>query len=195
MTRKLPTLSGLTAPALRACAITARARFSAVAALAALAALGLACAEPAGETPVGTPDGEAVAERQAADRELEAVYATFTRAYRQADVALLMDSVYSDSAFYLPPGSPILHGRDQVRTQFAFLESFAQGGAGGPDIAFDITDRDVSGDLAYDIGVYTLRPPGAPEDMVGNQGKFIVIWKRDETGAWRIHADGFSPVR
>lgn len=157
--------------------------------LAAVAGLAAACVPPPADGPPG-----AAAEREVADREIEAVYATFSRAYRQADVQLLMDSVYSDSAYYLPPGAPILHGRDQLRTQFAFLDRFAQGDAGGPHLSFDITDRDVSGPLAYDIGIYTLRPPGAPQDAVGNRGKFIVIWKRDEHGRWWIHADGFSPL-
>ena len=38
------------------------------------------------------------------------------------------------------------------------------------------------------------RAPGAPEGAVGSRGKFIVIWKRDAEGRWRMHADGFSPV-
>ena len=104
-----------------------------------------------------------------------------------------MDSVYAEDGLYLPPGSPILRGQDQFRGQFSFLERFTGGRGPGPDLSFDIVDRDVSGDLAYDIGVYTIRSPVNAGGEPG-RGKFIVIWKRDAAGSWRIHADGFSPV-
>lgn len=127
--------------------------------------------------------------------ELDAVYAVFTRAYAEADVDLLMDSVYAPDGYYLPPNGAILEGQDAFRGQFeGFLGPIAERGEPGPSISFDIRDRSISGDLAYDIGVYTLRPPDAAVDAPGNRGKFIVIWKRNAAGDWRIHADGFSPL-
>lgn len=125
--------------------------------------------------------------------ELDRVYESFTRAYAEANVQTLMDEVYADSAFYLPPDSPILRGQDQFRGQFAFLEPYGRDRRPGPRIEFEIVDRDVRDDLAYDIGLYTIRPPDAPE-AAGSRGKFIVIWKRNADGEWRIWADGFSPV-
>ncbi len=133
------------------------------------------------------------AERAAAEAALDSAYATFTRAYAEANVQLLMDQVYAPDAFYLPPDSPILQGQDQFRGQFSFLERYARDDVPGPEITFDITDRDMAGDLAYDIGTFTLRDPGAPEDQPGSRGKFIVIWKRIH-GEWRIWADGYSPL-
>ncbi len=125
--------------------------------------------------------------------ELDSVYATFSRAYAEADVDLLMDSVYAREGYYLPPNAPILEGQDAFRGQFeGFLGPIAERGEPGPVISFDIRDRAIDGDLAYDIGVYTIRRPDAAADAPGSRGKFIVIWKRDAAGAWRIHADGFS---
>jgi ketosteroid isomerase-like protein len=161
---------------------------------AALAATVFLACVACGEAPEPEPD-TATPERDAtlddAGTEIDRVYQTFSRAYAEADVQLLMDSVYAPGGFYLPPGSPILRGQDQFRGQFSFLERFTGGRGPGPDISFDIVDRDVSGDLAYDIGVYTLRSPLGPGDEPG-RGKFIVIWKRNADGDWRIHADGFS---
>ncbi len=139
------------------------------------------------------PDPGAAAERAAVDAALDSVYATFTEAYARASVRLLMTEVYADDAYYLPPDSPVLCGQDQFRGQFSFLERYARADGPGPRITFDIIDRDVNGELAYDIGVYTLRPPGAPADADGSRGKFVVIWKRID-GEWRIWADAFSPV-
>lgn len=129
----------------------------------------------------------------AASARLDSVYAVFTRAYAEADVDLLMDSVYALDGYYLPPNAPILEGKDAFRGQFeAFLEPIAERGEPGPTISFDIRDRAISGDLAYDIGVYTIRRPDTAADAPGSRGKFIVIWKRDVEGRWRIHADAFS---
>ena len=122
---------------------------------------------------------------------LDSVYATFTEAYARANVQLLMDEVYAPDAYYLPPDSPILEGQDQFRGQFSFLERYARTDEPGPAISFEVVDREIAGDLAYDIGVYTLRPPGAPADAGGGKGKFVVIWKRID-GQWRIWADAFS---
>lgn len=132
-------------------------------------------------------------DRAAVEGELDDVYDAFSRAYALANVQMLMDSVYADSAFYLPPASPILQGKDHFRGEFAFLERFTREGGPGPAISFEIVDRDYAGDLAYDIGTYTLRTPGQPAEDA-TRGKFIVIWKRGEDGRWRMHADGFSPM-
>lgn len=157
-----------------------------VAIFAPVAVLAAACASTAGSG--GTPGMPETAR-------LDSVYAVFTRAYAEADVDLLMDSVYAADGFYLPPNSPILRGQENFRGQFeGFLGPMAERGEPGPRISFDIVDRTISGDLAYDIGVYTLRPADAPEDAEGGQGKFIVIWKRGADGQWRIHADGYSAL-
>lgn len=134
-------------------------------------------------------------DHSAVSAELDSVYAVFTRAYADADVDLLMDSVYARDGYYLPPNAPILEGQDAFRGQFeSFLGPIAQRGEPGPLISFDIRDRAIDGDLAYDIGIYTIRRPDAPADAPGSSGKFIVIWKRDASGGWRIHADGFSAL-
>jgi uncharacterized protein (TIGR02246 family) len=117
---------------------------------------------------------------------LDSAYATFSEAYRTADPKLVAN-LYADSAFYLVPGDTIVRGRETIETIFAsFLVPAAQSDSGRPRIAFDIVDRRVSaaGDLATDIGYYILN------DRF--RGKFIVIWRRDASGRWRIHADGYS---
>ena len=72
------------------------------AALPALVALGLAagCERP--------PEPDEVARRAAVEAALDSAYATFTEAYARANIQLLMDEVYAEDAFYLPPDSPIL---------------------------------------------------------------------------------------
>ena len=98
-------------------------------------------------------------------------------------------ALYADDAFHLSPGRDIVRG--EVVRHFEWLSSFETGS--GPRIEFEIVDRRFEGDLAYDIGYYTIRCADSAE-RTGSRGKFIVIWKRGEDGEWRIHADGFSEV-
>lgn len=144
-------------------------------------ALAAACA-----TPEPDPDHAAVAAA------LDSAYAAFSQAYARANVQLLMDRVYAPDGYYMPPDSPILHGQDEFRGQFSFLERYARTDQPGPVITFDVVDRDVSGDLAYDIGIYTLRAPDQSEEQA-TRGKFLIVWKRVR-GAWRIWADSYSPM-
>lgn len=133
--------------------------------------------------------GRAVAQAPASGPELafEAAYEAFAEAYRQGDPAAVT-ALYGRDAFYLAPGSEIARG--EVARHFSWLSSFEPGA--GPVIEFEIVDREISGDLAYDIGYYTIR---RPDSGSGSRGKFIVIWKRADDGTWKIHADGFSEVR
>lgn len=140
--------------------------------------------------------GDSARPGEVVEAELDSIYQVFTRAYAEADTDLLMDSIYARDGFYLPPNTQILEGQDQFRGQFAsFLDPIAASGGPGPVISFDIRDRSISGGLATDIGVYTLKAPGASADDPGSRGKFIVIWKRSAAGEWRIHADGYSAIR
>ena len=160
------------------------ARSDASGALLSLLVVLTACAAPDPEPDIDADAGAA----------LDSVYAVFSEAYAQANVQLLMDEVYAPDAYYLPPGSPILESQDQFRGQFSFLERYALGPGPGPEISFDIVDRRIAGNLATDIGIYTLRTPDAPADADPGRGKFVVVWRRNDRGEWRIHADAFSSL-
>jgi ketosteroid isomerase-like protein len=127
------------------------------------------------------------------DSAMNGVYERFARAYRLG----LPDSVvvlYTDQPLYLPGQGPVLEGREALRSQFAFLDQLRRNGATA-HITFESVARGSSGQIAYDVGYYTIvveqadgtrRPP--------NRGKFTTVWRRDAEGLWRIHVDGFSPA-
>lgn len=167
-----------------------RRRWQVGAPLVVLAALSAGCAE------APEPEERVTADRDRArvEGEIDRVYETFSRAYARADVGMLMDSVYGDSAFYLPPGSPVLHGQDRFRGEFSFLERYTRAGGPGPDLTFESVERDYAGDLAYDIGVYTLTLPDRPGAAGVSRGTFLVVWKRGEDGHWRIRAHALTPL-
>ena len=147
----------------------------------AVAVVGLALAMEA-----GTVRAQGEAEAAAA---FDQAYETFARAYSEGDPAAVT-ALYAEDAFYLAPGDSIARG--DVGHHFSWLSQFEAGK--GPVVDFEIVDRTVRGDLATDIGYYRIRRAGEPEGS-GSGGKFIVIWKRDSSGAWKIYADGYSEVR
>lgn len=119
-----------------------------------------------------------------AEAAMQTVYRTFTRAYKQADAAMVA-SLYTEDAFYLEPNSLIIQGRDTIQSNFArFLNRFSPGA--GPDISFEVIERQISGNMAYDIGYYRFDGK--------RSGKFIVLWQRQSDGKWLIRGDGYSAL-
>lgn len=133
-----------------------------------------------------------VVRAQAADsaaiaRELDAVYARFTEGYARADAGFVA-ALYSEDAYYLQPDADMVRGRDAIAEIFArFLDPFRRRGGPGPGIGFEIVERRIGADMAWDVGYYDI---GAN----GRDGKFVVLWRREADGAWRIHTDAYSGV-
>lgn len=143
---------------------------------------------------IGASTANAQSAKSSADKAFDAVYAKFTEGYKLANPALVAD-LYTRDAFYLQPGHDIERGHEHVLKAFSFLSSFAKRPGGGPSIGFRIVDRQVSGDLAWDIGYYLMNSDGKPITSDDSpDGKFIVLWKRGTDGQWRIFADGYSDV-
>lgn len=139
---------------------------------------------------VGPPS--ASAQTRAADAPFTAVYARFTEAYRKADPAMVA-ALYTEDAFYLQPSSDVLVGRAAVLGVFdRFLTPIAQKAAPGPAIYFEILERVIDGSHGWDVGYYRMGPPGVDSAATKRAGKFIVLWRKDRDGQWRIHADGYS---
>ena len=59
-------------------------------------------------------------------------------------------------------------------------------------IGFRIFQREVIGDLGYDVGVYTLTATGPDGESRTDRGKFVVVTKKGADGKWRFAVDGYS---
>jgi ketosteroid isomerase-like protein len=126
------------------------------------------------------------------DAALTAVYARFTEAYKRADARMVAD-LYSEDAYYLQPDAEVLQGRPAVLGVFrSFLDPIKAQNKPGPAIYFDILEREISGNLGWDIGYYRMGPAGSDSASATRGGKFIVLWRKDPDGQWRIHTDGYS---
>jgi uncharacterized protein (TIGR02246 family) len=107
----------------------------------------------------------------------------------QAKDAAGAASYYAEDGRIMPQGMPIAQGREAI--QQVWSEMFKM-----PDVSlsWENSETQVSsgGDLAYNIGKYDMSfkdPKGKP---VVDKGKFVVVWKKQADGNWKVVADIFN---
>lgn len=129
----------------------------------------------------------------APNAKIDNIYRRFSEAYKKLEPLAVTD-LYTEDAFYLSPGSEITRGREKIRANFEeFFRSVRENG-GSLSISFRILDRRVSGDLAYDVGIYTLTQKRLNSEARTSTGKFVVVIRRMQNREWRFHVDSFSDL-
>ena len=111
----------------------------------------------------------------------------FSANLEAGDIVKLVDSFYAEDARVLPPNQPAVEGRAAIIELWkAFL------GGGVKTLKLDTDYIELSGNIAYGQGRYSLHmePPGGPP--LDQQGKYLVVYRRDRSGAWKAAADMFS---
>lgn len=95
-------------------------------------------------------------------------------------------AAYAEDAVYLPPHHAAVHGKKAIRE---YLQAGIDHGV--TDLHFDVTYIKSAGELAYDVGRYTmsLRQDGGKRQ---DQGKYLTVWRREPGGEWKIVADTWS---
>jgi len=118
---------------------------------------------------------------------IRALNAEFERNVRAQSASQLVQAAYAEDAVVLPPNQPMVSGRTQIT-------EFWQGmfGAGLKDASLETVRVEASGDLASEIGKYTLTIQPKDAAPVQAQGKYLVALRRQADGAWRLVADMFS---
>lgn len=123
---------------------------------------------------------------------IDAVYGNFSRAYRELDHSLV-GGLYAVDAAYLVPNEDVMTGRDKVTASFKSFFDYVKERKGRLEIKFRILQRRVSGDLAYDVGIYTLTQFDAEGKSTTGQGKFVVVAVK-EKNEWQFQVDGYSDL-
>ncbi len=117
--------------------------------------------------------------------------ANAARWYAEGDIDSVA-SIFASDAWQMPPNSRPLVGREAIR---AFWRQAVQWGRW--EFTLETQDVDVSGPIAVERGKYFLRftaGRGAPPGMasVEDRGNYLVHWRHEGDGQWRIVAD--APV-
>ncbi len=100
-----------------------------------------------------------------------------------ADWGAYVSFYYTEDAKVLIPGMPILEGRDALKAAFASMGTIV-------DEKWSSLSIEGRGDLAYEQGTYSVTtiPPGMSAPMT-EKGKFIVVWKKQADGTWKVARD------
>jgi uncharacterized protein (TIGR02246 family) len=124
---------------------------------------------------------------------IDAVYAKFSRAYRDLDHELV-GSLYTLDAAYLVPEQDLTTGRENITPTFKSFFDYIKERSGRLSISFRIVQRRATKDMAYDVGIYTLTTTDAAGKSTSGQGKFVVVAVKEKNGEWRFQVDGYSDL-
>jgi len=144
-----------------------------------ISCLGVGCSNETG-TPAPPPDT-----RAADEAAIRANDADFAKAAEAKDLDKAV-SHYTDDAVLFAPGAPAVVGKDNIRKFFEPIIS-------GPTTQFTFSDVKVdvarSGDLAMDSGSFESTGKDAKGKPVMQKGRFVLVWKKEADGSWKIAAD------
>ena len=126
------------------------------------------------------PNDEGVREARAA---IEAANAGFSDAFARGDTKALA-AMYTSDAIAFPPDSDMIRGNEAIGEFWKATRD-----SGVQSAALTTVDVGRDGDVAYEVGKVslTIRPPG--KELTTEAAKYVVVWKRQADGAWKLHRD------
>jgi len=144
-----------------------------------------ACTAPAGNETATAAAPDPAAVRQA----IEAVNAQFTASLKAGDIEALV-SHYDAEAMVLPPNMPAARGAAGIREAFSGMLSAMT------ITEFTLTTHEVhvAGNMAIETGAYamTSQPPQGGGPATPDTGKFVVVWRQQADGSWKLFRDIFN---
>ena len=117
-------------------------------------------------------------------QEVDRINREFVAAFNRGDMATVA-SCYAEDAKVMPPGSEVVQGRQAIEQFWRGVQEQM----GVKEVTLDSQEVEASGDIAYEVGAATLKiePPGGQATTVPI--KYLVAWKRQADGAWRLAVD------
>jgi uncharacterized protein (TIGR02246 family) len=117
---------------------------------------------------------------------IEQVNARFVEAFKAGDAAAI-SSLYTETAKMLPPDATEVVGREAIQMLW-------QGAIddGVKELTLKAIDVEACGDLAYEVGSFSIQVPAESNAMTTAGGNYLVIWKRGADGRWRLHVDTWN---
>lgn len=88
-----------------------------------------------------------------------------------------------------PDNGPIVKGKDNILKEWTGMLALP-----GPGLTFQTTGVEVarSGDLAYETGTYDFATADKKGKVSDQKGKYVVVWKKQPSGEWKVVADIFN---
>ncbi len=126
------------------------------------------------------------ADRAADEQRIRQLDRQWVAAVSAKDAATIAE-FYAPDARIMPANAPAVRGRAAI---VEFWKRFLE--LPGVDLRFEpqVIKVAEAGDLAYDIGTYSLSY-GAAQARVQDRGKYLVVWER-VSGEWKAMVDTFN---
>ena len=130
----------------------------------------------------------ALAQKPAADparTRVEVLGKSFTTAFNRGDVAAVA-ALYATDAMAFPPESETVKGRAAIETMWKGVRDM-----GVQSMDFTVLDVQTSGNLMVETGRANLHVagPGAGAASATVTVKYVVVWKKQKDGTWKISHD------
>lgn len=122
------------------------------------------------------------------DSAIEGAQALWEQAFATGDGAKAAEMAFTEDARLLPPGQPMVEGRQAVG-------EYWQGGfdAGFRDLKLGLTAVDMVGDdTMIETGTWQVTAPKDGGGTMQVHGKALVVWKKEADGVWRMAQDMWS---
>lgn len=129
-----------------------------------------------------------IAEAQSVRAAIDANTKQFIEAFNKGDAAAVAN-LYTMDARLLPPNGEMVESR-------ANIQKFWQGAisAGLKMVSLETLHIETQGNIAVEVGRYTSTVPGAGGVTTTDNGKYVVLWKR-EGRSWKLAVDIFNTNR
>jgi ketosteroid isomerase-like protein len=118
--------------------------------------------------------------------EIDVARAAFVDAIRSHDAGALA-GLYEDGARLVAPEAEMIRGRADVA---AFWRAGMDTGIADVDLAPE--DIEVTANIAWEVGGYTLRLEPAGQEPIVDRGRYLLVYAFDG-GRWRRAAEMFRP--
>ena len=96
--------------------------------------------------------------------------------------------LYDKEGSFLIPGQPPLEGQGAIRSAWQYLFGLPEFKLRFESLSVIVASGD---DIAVDRGPYELSYRGET-DLSVEKGKYLVIWRKNDAGKWKILADMFN---
>lgn len=114
---------------------------------------------------------------------IEAANARFSEAFARGD-AKALSAMYTSDAIVFPPDSEMIRGDAAIGE---FWKATRDGGV--KSAVLTTIDVGRNGDVAYEVGKVSLTIQPAGEMPTTAIAKYVVVWKRQADGSWKLHRD------
>ena len=119
--------------------------------------------------------------------QIESVNAEISKAAADKDTAGIA-GLYEEGARLLPPGAPLVEGRENIQARFdAFIPN-----AKTLSMTFDLVDVIESGDVSVAIGHITVAAERPSGESHSHTSKHLVVWREQADGSLKIAAEAIN---